>query len=118
MKLQRHAVFPLSIRHLKQVDLWNSPSDIEQSIDSAKTFESRLDKNLGRLRLAQVERIDQRLRACHIDCGRRSLQLILISRCKYYSRKIARQPQCGGTSNSLTRTSDNSNGLCFHKTTS
>src|SRR5580698_9631379 len=39
VELERHAVVPLRVRHLEQIDLRHSARNIEQRIDSAKTFE-------------------------------------------------------------------------------
>ena len=59
VQLQRQAVFPLRVRHLEQIDLRHGAGDVYQSVDSAKAVERALDEDLGRARLAQIERVSQ-----------------------------------------------------------
>ncbi len=48
VQLKRHAVFPLRVRHLEQIDLRHGAGNVHQSIDSAKAVERALDEGLGR----------------------------------------------------------------------
>jgi len=46
VQLERHAVVPLHVGHLEQIDLRHSAGDVEQRIDSAKAFEGSFDDAL------------------------------------------------------------------------
>jgi hypothetical protein len=80
VQLQRHAVVPLRVRHLEQINLRYRSRDIEQCIDSAKAFEYAFDQDLRRLRFPKVESPDHRFGARAPYVGGGFLQLVLIPR--------------------------------------
>jgi hypothetical protein len=63
VKLERHAVVPLRVCPLEQINLRHGAGNVEKGIDSAKKIESVLDDRLCRLRQAQLDGDDHRLGA-------------------------------------------------------
>ena len=59
MKLQRHTVVPLRVRHLEQIDLRHGPGDIHQRVDPAEAPECVLHDFFGGRWFTQVERKHQ-----------------------------------------------------------
>jgi hypothetical protein len=101
VKLQRHAVVPLSIRHFEQIDLRHRVRNVHERISSAEAIECAIHDFFGGSWFAKVERKHETF-----SCGRLRLlsclsQMLLVPRDQCQSRKIPRQSQRGGSSDSL-----------------
>src|ERR1700689_5611910 len=108
MQLQRHAVVPLRVGHLKQIDLRHCTSDIEERIDLAKAFQRNVDDSLRRLWFPQIDREHHSLRSERANRIRCLFELDWIPRHKHNGRKIPRETNRRGAAGALTRASDNS----------
>jgi hypothetical protein len=104
---------PLRVGHFEQIDLWNCTSDVEQRINSAKAVKSARDGDIGRSRVAQIERVDKWFGSGGHYISRCSLQRLFISGNEDEPRKIAREAHGGSASDALTCSGDESNRLVF-----
>jgi hypothetical protein len=109
MQLERYTAFPLRVRHLEQIDLRHGASNVQQSVDSAKSVERALDESLDRARLAQIERISQGFGACGFYRGRSLAEFVLLPRGQDNSFEVACQAYGSRPTNALACARDDSN---------
>ena len=82
MQLERHAVVPLRVSHIEQIDLGHRAGDVEEGIDAAEALERTVHDDVCRFGLAQIDSEHGCLSAgrSHLCSGRG--EILLVSRGK------------------------------------
>jgi hypothetical protein len=106
--------FPLRIGHLEQINLRHCASNVEQHIDSAKSFERPPDNGFCRLWLTQVESKGHRFGSTGPYVGRSCFQVVLAPCHQHNAREIASEADGRGSSYPLTCTGDDGDRFSGH----